>query len=68
MYFYEEDLHLLPDQCLGFHAADLSDFYHSFAVGPKRALRNRFQARFSASELAGLKAYLSGLQKRFAIA
>ena len=60
-------LHLLPEQVLRFHAADLSDFYHSFAVGPKRALRNRFRARFTAAELSSLDAYSPELREPLSI-
>ena len=50
-------LHLPPGYGFRFHAADLSDFYHSFKVCRSRALRNRINMNFRADELVGLRAY-----------
>ena len=46
-------LYLKPNEGGRFHAADLSDLYHSFVISRKRAFRNRFRARFSHADLVG---------------
>ena len=60
-------LTLRSDQALRFHAADLSDFYHSFKVSHARALRNRLRARFSSVELRDLSAYSPDLEEPLGI-
>ena len=60
-------LHLDSGVGLRFHAADLSDFYHSFQISHPRSLRNRVRARFKADELRGLTAFREGLEEPLAI-
>ena len=56
-------LHLPPGYGWRFHAADLSDFYHSFKVSRARAMRNRIRAEFRAEELAHLQAFSPALKE-----
>ena len=60
-------LHLQPFEGLRYHAADLSDFYHSFKVSRRRALRNRVRARFHAHELRGLSSFDPSLREPLGI-
>ena len=60
-------LHLDSGVGLRFHAADLSDFYHSFQISHPRSFRNRVRARFKADELRGLTAFREGLEEPLAI-
>ena len=50
-------LHLAPDEVFRFQADDLSDFYYTFRVPRKRALRNTFRLILDWQEVRHLKCF-----------
>ena len=57
-------LHLEPHEMFRFSADDLTDFYYTFLVSPKRAMRNAFKMVFKGSDFEGFKCFRPELKNQ----